>query len=142
MSILVRFKSRTCSGFSSVSGTIIIIVFFLSASKFRCHISSKSLKDNHQVLRGKLSKCQISKSACELQNHGGGHKSSVEEPAQIEKENKVTAPHPQHDILARHATVVQRTQAFFSSLKVRRRGNLIGLLYCILYFVDQIRRVA
>ena len=105
------------------------ILSLILASRFRCNNSSKSLKDNRQILRGKLSKCHISKSACELQNRGAAHRSSIEEAAEIVSENKIVTTPAQHDVLARHATVVQKTQAFFSSLKVRRRGNITGFLH-------------
>ncbi len=100
------------------------ISFFFLAAKFRCNVSSKSLKESHHILKGKLSKRHLSKSASELRHREEAK--SFQQPSvdydQV-RAAKITTPVQQQDTLARHATVVQKTQAFFTSLKVRRRGN-------------------
>lgn len=71
----------------------------------------------------------MSKSASELRQHGEiksvPHCQQSTVPTTCAKTEssgaKTTSGH--YELLAKHATVVQKTQAFFTSLKVRRRGN-------------------
>lgn len=103
----------------------------IPAAKFRCNVSSRSLKETQHLLKGKLSKKHLSKSASELQHReerkglqrtvttdkGGGWSESSQKHQQQHRAGM--AP----ESLAKHANVVQKTQAFFASLKVRCRGN-------------------
>lgn len=105
--------------------------YLITAAKFRCNVSTRSLKETQHLLKGKLSKKHLSKSASELQHQG--ERKGLHRTVTTDKRGGWSESSPKHqqhhragmppDSLAKHATVVQKTQAFFASLKVRCRGN-------------------
>lgn len=97
---------------------------FVTAAKFRSHVSSKSLKETHHLLRGKLGKRHLSKSASELRNRGEAK--AFQAATSTECQNSATPA--QQESPSRHANVIQKTQAFFASLKVRGGGNRFLLI--------------
>ncbi|XP_065220032.1 multiple C2 and transmembrane domain-containing protein isoform X2 [Planococcus citri] len=86
------------------------------AAKFRSHVSSKSLKETHQLLKSKLGKRHLSKSASELRHRGDTAKFTNQQASTSNESANVVL---QQESPSRHATVIQKTQAFFASLKER-----------------------